>query len=204
MTQPTPHNGSIKSNKRIALVCAGVAVGMVGLAFASVPLYDLFCRATGFDGRPLQSSFAPETILDRTISVRFDANVSPGLSWTFSSVNPEVELRLGEVKTVYYKVRNSGREPATGIATYNVQPDLAGSYFVKIQCFCFTEQQLQPGEERDEAVVFYVDPALVKDTSIGDLQSITLSYTFFPSKNGQATPAKAALAVPETKPSPHL
>lgn len=204
MTLPMPHNPSTKGNKRIALLCTGVAVAMIGLAFASVPLYDLFCRVTGFDGRPLQSSFAPEVILDRKISVRFDANVSPGLSWTFSSINPEVELRLGEVKTIYYKVRNTSKEPATGIATYNVQPDLAGSYFVKIQCFCFTEQLLQPGEERDEAVVFYVDPALVKDTSIGDLQSITLSYTFFPSKNGQASSAKAALIVPEMEPSPHL
>lgn len=204
MTQSTHHNSSHKGNKRVALICAGIAVAMVGLAFASVPLYDLFCRVTGFDGRPLQSSFAPETILDRTISVRFDANVSPELSWTFSSVNPEVELRIGEVKTVYYKLRNTGKEPALGIATYNVQPDLAGSYFVKIQCFCFTEQLLQPGEERDEAVVFFVDPALVKDTSIGDLQSITLSYTFFPSKNGQVSSNKAALTVSEMKSSPQL
>lgn len=168
----------------MALICGGVAVGMTGLAFASAPLYDLFCRTTGFDGRPLTSALPPEAVLDRRISVRFDANVAPGLSWKFSAENPEVELRLGEVKTIYYKVRNTGPEPAVGIASYNVQPDLAGSYFVKIQCFCFTEQTLQPGEEREEAVVFYVDPALVKDADIGNLPSITLSYTFFPSRNG--------------------
>jgi Cytochrome oxidase assembly factor len=172
------------SNTHTALICGGVAIAMVGLAYASVPLYDLFCRVTGFDGRPVIGTFTPETVLDREIAVRFDANVSPMLSWQFSADNPEVTVRLGEVKTIYYRIRNTGSEPSVGIASYNVQPDLAGSFFVKLQCFCFTEQTLQPGEEREEAVVFYVDPALVRDSNVNDLQSITLSYTFFPSRNG--------------------
>lgn len=181
-TTPSPSN---RANKRIALACGGLVVGMVGLAYASVPLYDLFCRVTGFDGRPLVSAIPSEKVLDRTISVRFDANVAPGLEWRFSSENPVVEIRLGEVKTIFYKVRNTGTQPSTGIATYNVQPDMAGSYFVKLQCFCFTEQTMQPGEEREQAVVFYVDPDLVKDRDIHDLESITLSYTYFLSRNGE-------------------
>ncbi|MEN3930360.1 cytochrome c oxidase assembly protein [Microvirga sp. W0021] len=189
-----PHKNQ---NAKIALFCAGLAVAMVGAAYACVPLYDLFCRVTGFDGRPITSAIPSDKVLDRKISVRFDANVAPALSWNFTAKNPEVELRLGEVKTIYYTVRNTGSTPETGIATYNVQPDLAGSYFVKIQCFCFTEQVLQPGEEREEAVVFYVDPDLVKDTSIGDLQSITLSYTFFPSRNG--SPVAAASEPKQSK-----
>jgi len=180
-TPSSPNHG----NRRIALACGGLVVAMVGLAYASVPLYDLFCRVTGFDGRPLISAIPSEKVLDRTISVRFDANVAPGLDWRFSSVNPVVEVRLGEVKTIFYKVRNNSTQPSTGIATYNVQPDMAGSFFVKLQCFCFTEQTMQPGEEREQAVVFYVDPDLVKDRDIHDLESITLSYTYFPSRNGE-------------------
>lgn len=180
-TRPSPSN---RENRRIALACGGLVVAMVGLAYAAVPFYDLFCRVTGFDGTPLVSAIPSEKVLDRTISVRFDANVAPGLDWRFSSENPVIEVRLGEVKTIYYKVRNTGSKATTGIATYNVQPDMAGSFFVKLQCFCFTEQTMQPGEEREEAVVFYVDPDLIKDRDIHDLESITLSYTYFPSRNG--------------------
>ncbi len=185
-----------RSNQCVAWICGGVALFMVGAAYAAVPLYDLFCRTTGFDGTPRSGAQAQSTvpIIDRTISVRFDANVAPGLSWKFSAETPEIELKLGEVKTAYYNVRNTGTEPAAGMATYNVQPDLAGSYFVKLQCFCFTEQVLQPGEERDEAVVFYVDPALVNDRDIAALPTITLSYTFFAARNGapEVAPVKSA------------
>lgn len=191
-TTPSPSNSG---NRRIAIACGGLVIAMVGLAYAAVPFYDLFCRVTGFDGTPVVSAIPSEKVLDRTISVRFDANVAPGLDWRFSSENPVVEVRLGEVKTIFYKVRNNGLKASTGIATYNVQPDMAGSFFVKLQCFCFTEQTLQPGEEREEAVVFYVDPDLVKDKDIHDLESITLSYTYFPSRNGSPV-AKAA----ETRP----
>lgn len=171
--------------QRTAIACAGIVVGMVGLAYASVPLYDLFCKVTGFGGTPIARAENGSQVLDRTISVRFDANVAPGLSWRFSPETPEVKVRLGETTTVLYKVTNTGDRPATGIATYNVQPDLAGTYFSKLECFCFTEQTLQPGETLESAVVFYVDPRLVQDPDVKDLSSITLSYTYFPSKGGQ-------------------
>ena len=177
MLAPKPDPGPAQGNRngRTALICAGVAAGMVGAAFASVPLYDLFCRATGFGGTPLVGSAPAGTVLDRTVTVRFDANVSPGLSWRFSSETPAVDVRLGETKTVLYKLQNTGSAPSTGIASFNVQPGQAGAYFVKLQCFCFTEQVLQPGETIESAVVFYVDPALADDPNLADLSSITLS-----------------------------
>ena len=135
-------------------------------------------------------------IMDRTIAVRFDSNVAPGLNWRFSPEKPEVKVKLGETTTVYYKVTNTGDRPSTGIATYNVQPDLAGTYFSKLECFCFTEQTLQPGETLESAVVFYVDPRLVQDSDVKDLTSITLSYTYFPSKGGKPV----AEATSSTKP----
>jgi len=179
----TPH--SQRKMHRTALACLGIVVGMVGLAYASVPLYDLFCKVTGFDGTPVARDSNNSEIVDRTIAVRFDANVAPGLKWRFTPEKPEVTVRLGETTTVYYKVTNTGDQPATGIATYNVQPDLAGSYFSKLECFCFTEQTLKPGETLESAVVFYIDPRLVQDSDVKELSSITLSYTYFPSKAGK-------------------
>jgi cytochrome c oxidase assembly protein subunit 11 len=167
---------------------------MGGLAYASVPLYDLFCKVTGFAGTPVVREGNAANVMDRTISVRFDANVSPGLKWAFSPETPEVKVKLGETTTVLYKVTNTGSKPSTGIATYNVQPDLAGTYFSKLECFCFTEQTLQPGETVESAVVFYIDPRLVKDGDVKDLSSITLSYTYFPSKGGQPVAEAAASA----------
>ncbi len=190
-----PHSPNRKMH-HTALACAAVAVGMVGLAFASVPLYSLFCKVTGFDGTPIIRDANSSEVLDRTISVRLDANVSPGLKWRFAPETPEVKVKLGETTTVMYKVTNTGDKRATGIATYNVQPDLAGSYFSKLECFCFTEQTLKPGESLESAVVFYVDPRLVQDSDIKELTSITLSYTYFPSKGGKPV----AEATSSTKP----
>jgi cytochrome c oxidase assembly protein subunit 11 len=171
--------------QRTAVACAGLVVGMIGLAYASVPLYDLFCKVTGFDGTPVVRESNASSVMDRTISVRFDSNVALGLKWRFSPETPEVKVKLGETTTVLYKVTNTGDQPSTGIATYNVQPDLAGTYFSKLECFCFTEQTLQPGETLESAVVFYVDPRLAQDADVKDLSSITLSYTYFPSKGGK-------------------
>jgi len=164
---------------------------MVGLAYASVPLYNLFCRVTGYDGTPLVGSAPSDNVLARTVSVRFDANVAPGLDWRFTPDVSEIEAKLGETQTVFFKVRNDGKVASTGIATFNVQPGQAGAFFVKIQCFCFNEQTLQPGETMDFPVVFYVDSALAKDRTLEDLSSITLSYTYFTSKNGQPVAANA-------------
>jgi cytochrome c oxidase assembly protein subunit 11 len=170
---------------RTAIACVGIVVGMVGLAYASVPLYDLFCKVTGFGGTPIARDSNGSEVSNRTISVRFDSNVAPGLNWRFSPETPEIKVKLGETTTVLYKVTNKGDKPSTGIATYNVQPDLAGTYFSKLECFCFTEQTLQPGETLESAVVFYVDPRLADDRDVKDLASITLSYTYFPSKGGK-------------------
>lgn len=171
--------------RRTALLCSVVAVGMTGLAFAAVPLYDMFCRVTGFDGRPVTGTSGAGKILDRTVSVRFDANVAPALGWRFEAERSEVTARIGETQTIFYKITNTTSRPVTGIATYNVQPALAAAHFVKIQCFCFTDTTLQPGESIEAPVVFYIDPEIVENRDLPNLKSITLSYTYFPSKNGQ-------------------
>jgi cytochrome c oxidase assembly protein subunit 11 len=191
MTQG-PQTPTPRSHTRTAFMCGGIAIGMIGLAYASVPLYDLFCKTTGFDGTPLIATNNSSKVVDRTIAVRFDSNVSPGLDWRFSPETPEIKIKLGETTTVLYKVTNAGPKPTTGIATYNVQPDLAGSYFTKLECFCFTEQTLKPGETLESAVVFYVDPRIAEDPDVKDLGSITLSYTYFPSKGGKPVAQAAA------------
>ena len=182
MSSATPDRD--RSIRRTAIACVALVGTMVGAAYAAVPLYDLFCRVTGFDGTPMIAAKAPAQTLDRTITVRFDANVN-GLPWRFSAESPTVEAKLGETMTVMYKVQNVGAQATTGIASFNVQPALSGAYFNKIQCFCFTEQTLQPGETMESAVVFFVDPAIAEDPNTRDLTSITLSYTYFASRNGQ-------------------
>ncbi len=192
----TPAPSPSRPMRRTALACAGLAFGMVGLAYASVPLYDLFCKVTGFDGTPMVRASNGSSVVDRTITVRLDANVSPGLPWRFAPETPEVKVKLGETTTVAYKVTNTGDRASVGIATYNVQPDLAGAYFSKLECFCFTEQTLQPGETLESAVVFYVDPRLAEDADVRDLHSITLSYTYFPSKGGKPVAESTASTKP--------
>lgn len=171
--------------QRTALICAGVVMGMTGLAFASVPLYDLFCKATGFGGTPMVGTAATGTVLDRKMSVRFDANVAPALGWRFEAESPEINFRIGQTQTVFYKITNTTNRASTGIATFNVTPTQAAAYFVKIQCFCFTEHTLQPGESMEAPVVFYVDPEIAQNRDLNGVNSLTLSYTYFPSKNGQ-------------------
>ena len=189
-----------KNLGRTALICAGIAMGMTGLSFAAVPLYDMFCKATGFGGTPKVGTAATGTILDRTMSVRFDANVAPGLSWKFEAESPEISLRVGETKTVFYKITNKTDRPSTGIASYNIAPEKGAAFFVKIQCFCFTEHTLQPGESLEAPVVFYIDPEIAGNRELDGLKAITLSYTYFASKAGQplaqggVTPAKGDAA----------
>jgi cytochrome c oxidase assembly protein subunit 11 len=180
--------------RRTAALCAALAAAMVGVAYASVPLYDLFCRITGYGGTPLAGTAPAGEVLERTITVRFDANVAAGLGWRFTPETPQVEIRLGEAQTVFYKVRNAGRAPTTGIATFNVEPGQAGAFFVKLQCFCYVEQTLKPGEEVESAVAFYIDPALARDPNVAGLSGITLSYTYFPSRNGEPVATSSAAA----------
>jgi cytochrome c oxidase assembly protein subunit 11 len=172
--------GASRRDLVVAFVCGGVVAAMIGVSFAAVPLYSWFCRTTGFGGTTQVAKAAPKEISCRTITVRFDANVSAGLPWLFAPERNTIEVKLGQVVTVYYSVTNQSARVTTGQAGYNVSPATAGIYFEKINCFCFTTQTMQPGEKRDMAVVFYVDPKLLKDSEQDDLNLITLSYTFYP------------------------
>ncbi len=163
----------------VAACCGAVVAGMVGAAYASVPFYNWFCRVTGYGGTTQVSAQAPTQVLGRTITIRFDSNVSPGLPWRFEPEQNEIKLHIGEVATVHYKVVNEAAREIIGQASYNVSPPQVGAYFTKINCFCFTEQRMKPGETREMAVVFYVDPDIAKDRDQDDLNSITLSYTFY-------------------------
>jgi cytochrome c oxidase assembly protein subunit 11 len=163
----------------VAASCGVFVAAMVGLAYASVPFYDWFCRATGFGGKPQIATSAPQGAIGRTVSVRFDANVIGGLPWRFAPEQNSIEVKLGDVVTVNYVATNLSARETVGQASYNVAPGTTGAYFQKINCFCFTEQHLGPGEKRQMAVVFYVDPALAKDAELDDLNTITLSYSFY-------------------------
>ncbi|MGE7470584.1 cytochrome c oxidase assembly protein [Bosea sp. NPDC003192] len=172
-------------NRRTVLACSAAVLAMTGLSFAAVPLYNLFCKVTGFAGTPMVGTAATGKTSDRVVSVAFDANVAPALGWRFEAERTEIKAQVGVTQTVFYKITNTSSRPMTGIATYNVQPNQSGAYFVKIQCFCFTETTLQPGETLEAPVVFYIDPEIELNRELATLKSITLSYTYFPSKNGQ-------------------
>jgi cytochrome c oxidase assembly protein subunit 11 len=176
----------------IAFLCGGLVAAMVGLSFAAVPLYSWFCRATGYGGTTQVATAAPTQVSDRTITVRFDSNVAAGLPWRFEPEQRTIEVKLGQVATVYYKVINEAARVTAGQAGYNVSPSTVGLYFEKINCFCFTEQTMQPGEKRDMAVVFYVDPKLVEDSEQDNVKLITLSYTFYPVRVPEQAAAESA------------
>lgn len=163
----------------VAACCGAVVAGMVGAAYASVPFYTWFCRTTGFGGTTQVAEKAPDHILGRTLTIRFDSNVTPGLPWKFEPEQNEIQVRIGEVATVHYKVINEAAREIVAQAGYNVSPPTVGAYFDKINCFCFTEQRMKAGETREMTVVFYVDPSIVKDHDQDDLSTITLSYTFY-------------------------
>jgi len=164
----------------VAAACGVFVAMMVGAAYAAVPFYSWFCRATGLAGTTQVATSAPAQVVDRRITVRFDANVIGGLPWKFEPERTAVEARIGEVLTVMYHVTNEAARETVGQAVYNVTPLDVGAYFEKINCFCFTEQRLKGGESREMAVVFYVDPALTRDSNQDKLDTITLSYTFYP------------------------
>jgi len=172
-----------KSRRRdfvVAAACGAFVAVMVGAAYAAVPFYTWFCRTTGFGGTPVLAQAGPVKVLDRKVTVRFDANVASGLPWKFEPEQVSLDVRIGEVVTVYYRAINDSARETVGQATYNVTPSTVGGYFAKINCFCFTEQRLKAHERRDMPVVFYVDPALVGDSEQDDLNTITLSYTMYP------------------------
>ncbi len=176
----------------VAAICGLVVVLMVGAAYAAVPFYNWFCRATGFNGTTQVATSAPSSgPLARKIAVRFDSNVAGGLPWKFEPEKTEIEVRIGEVVTVYYTVTNQSARATAGQAAYNVAPLTVGAYFQKINCFCFTEQTMAPGEKREMPVVFYVDPAIVSDHDNDTLNTITLSYTFYPVRDAPPKPLAA-------------
>jgi cytochrome c oxidase assembly protein subunit 11 len=183
-----PHDGDIvlnRRNRRMALTGIAVAFGMVGVAYAAVPLYQLFCQLTGFAGTPQIAESAPKGAIAREMKVRFDSNVARDLPWVVKAAGPVTD-RIGNVDTVHYLATNNSDKAISGMATFNVTPDNAAIYFNKIECFCFTEQTLQPGETVEMPIVFFVDPDLADDRELATIKEITLSYTFYSSDNGES------------------
>jgi len=187
-----PHNSPMNRHRTVAISCAVVVALMVGMAYAAVPLYRLFCQVTGFDGTPRIAKAPPTKVLDRTVTVRFDANVAPELPWRFQPEQTTTKVKLGETTLAFYRVTNTSDRPQWGMATFNVFPEQAAPFFNKLQCFCFTEQLLQPGESQVMPVSFFVDPQIVADKDAFWVEHITLSYTFYP-----AAPPKSAGKSPD-------
>jgi len=168
-----------RRNAIAVLASLGIVAGMGGLAYAAVPLYRLYCQITGYQGATKTALRAPDVASTATITVRLDANVNKHLHWSFAPETPAVTMALGQSVTAVYRVKNQGNQPTVGSATFNVTPFDAGQYFNKIQCFCFTEHALKPGESAELPVTFFVDPKIRDNPDTADIQTITLSYTFF-------------------------
>jgi len=177
-----------RSNARVVVLTGGIVVGMVGLSFAAVPLYELFCQVTGFGGTTQVATEAPDRILDREMIVQFDANTAAALGWDFAPVERRVRVRLGEPTEIAYQATNLSGRPTAGTATFNVTPETIGAYFMKVQCFCFTRQELAAGETVEMPVLFYIDPALADDPLLDYVDTITLSYTFYPAAGAEPAP----------------
>jgi cytochrome c oxidase assembly protein subunit 11 len=182
---------NLSRNDKAVLSCVAGVIAMTGLSFAAVPLYDMFCRATGYGGTPNRADAAPDArdISNRTITVRFDSNVDPALGWSFQPVTRTVRVKVGENKLVFFRAKNEEAIAVTGHAAFNVEPERAAVYFTKIQCFCFTEQKLAPSQSVDMPVSFFIDPAILTDRDADNITEITLSYTFYPSVNQAAADA---------------
>lgn len=174
-----------RQNRRVAASVALIAVAMLGMAYAAVPLYRMFCQVTGYGGTTQRAEQAPATVLARQMRIRFDANVGNGLAWDFQPAQRLVDVRIGENTLIFYRARNTSDKPLVGTATFNVTPEVAGAYFSKLECFCFKEQRLEAGEEVEMPVSFFVDPAIVNDPDAGKLTNITLSYTFYPAAEAE-------------------
>jgi cytochrome c oxidase assembly protein subunit 11 len=178
--------GSV-GNIRTLVVLGVFVAGMGGLAYASVPLYEIFCRVTGYGGTTQVAAIESDQVIDRVMKIRFDSNVNPALGWAFDPVLKSMELRVGENALAFYQAENQSDETIVGTATFNVTPDKAGLFFNKVDCFCFTEQVLKPGQKVDMPVTFFIDPSIVEDPNLDDVTTITLSYTFFRSQDQSAT-----------------
>lgn len=184
-----------RQNQRVAVTLVVVVVAMVGLSFAAVPMYRLFCAATGFGGTTQRADAAPgDGTIDRMITVTFNADIGPDLPWEFAPEIHQQTVRVGDPVTVKYRAKNTANRTIVGMATHNVQPDKMGIYFNKTECFCFTQQVLAPGQEAEFPVTFFIDPDIVKDRKLDDVQEMTLSYSFFLAKDQ----AKATMALNNT------
>ena len=193
MTDAPPNRPlvSARRNQRVATIVVTVAVAMIGAAYAAVPLYAAFCRATGYGGTTQMADIAPAARGARTLSVSFDANVAPGLDWTFEPESPTITLRTGATATVYFRVHNRSARETGAVAVFNVAPENSGAWFDKVSCFCFSEQRLGPNETAELPVVFFLDPRLEQDHTMNDVAAITLSYTLF-AANDAAKPVALA------------
>ena len=176
----TPQRRSPQQHRKVAVLCGALVGTMLTLAYASVPLYRMFCQATGYAGTTQRVAAPSASVSDITVTVRFDANTAPGLPWNFEAVTKPMTVKLGETAVATYRATNTSSAATTGTAAYNVVPDQAGSFFNKLECFCFTEQTLQPGQSAELPVQFFVDPAMARDSDGHRIGEITLSYTFFP------------------------
>ncbi|MCP8895018.1 cytochrome c oxidase assembly protein [Shinella daejeonensis] len=190
MTEKSEDTKRSGGNRTVVTICCAFVLGMIGMSYAAVPLYRMFCQVTGYNGTVQRVEQMSDRVLDKTIKIRFDANVAPGLPWTFTPVQREIEVKIGETVQVLYMARNLATVATTGQATYNVTPQSAGAYFNKVQCFCFTETTLEPGEEMEMPVVFFVDPDIVDPVETRGIHTITLSYTFY-----SHTPSKPVASV---------
>lgn len=197
MTSGTNEPRRSARNLGTGLVLSGLVVAMVGLGFASVPLYRLFCQVTGFGGTTQVAEALPETVSERVITVRFNADVDPELPWRFQPVERAVRVRVGAPGLAVYRAANLSAQAVTGTATFNVTPLKAGPYFTKVQCFCFDEQRLEPGQSVDMGVSFFIDPAIEDDRNLDEVRTVTLSYTFFRSPDADDAPGGAAHAAAE-------
>ncbi|KQY17497.1 cytochrome C oxidase assembly protein [Rhizobium sp. Root73] len=175
----TPEQKKERANGVIVASCLAFVVGMTGMAYAAVPLYDMFCRVTGYNGTTKRVEQASDVILDKKIKVTFDANIASDLPWSFKPVQREIELKIGETVQIEFEATNMAKTATTGQAVFNVTPMAAGAYFNKVECFCFTETTLQPGEDMKMPVVFFVDPEIVKAVETKGINTLTLSYTFY-------------------------
>jgi cytochrome c oxidase assembly protein subunit 11 len=189
-----------RKNKRLAFASFGFVAFMVGVSFAAVPLYDLFCRVTGFGGTPMIGQAAPATPGEATITVRFNANTQPNLPWQFTAQSRAMTLHVGEEGLAFYTARNTSDRPVTGISAYNVTPEIVGRYFHKTACFCFEEQTLEAGQQVDMPLTFWVDPRIAQDPATRDIRTITVSYTFFRSLQDAERAGALANAGPHVGP----
>jgi cytochrome c oxidase assembly protein subunit 11 len=181
MSEPDKPQAKQGRHGIVALSLAAFVAFMVGLSFAAVPLYRMFCQVTGYGGTPQRAEAAPGEVLDRTVRVRFDANVAKGLPWRFTPEQQTMDVKIGETALAFYRASNPTKAPVSGTAVFNVVPEQAGRYFTKIECFCFQQQTLAAGQKVDMPVTFFVDPKIVEDVDTKSISEITLSYTFYPS-----------------------